>query len=204
MVTLHDGASKPLPPFDVDGLEEALEALMLPNQALQFSAESVDVSEDPALSVAVSGAMRGASAVLVGPDGRVGSVVHRYLDALELSRQLSQLNQRRSHRSAREVYTGSAAGSADSVLDVPIFLFSSTSSNKPLFLGEDLAVALSLPDMVIGVQSAPVAWPREFVCGTEPVRWNLQDPLKAVVAAVAEHIGGALPMHRVRTLGRPG
>lgn len=56
----------------------------------------------------------------------------------------------------------------------------------------------SCAPQVIGVQSAPVAWPREFLCGAEHVRWNLQDPLKAVVAAVAEHVGGALPMHRGR------
>lgn len=140
------------------------------------------------------------------------------------------------------------------MLDVPVFVFSSTGT-QPLFLDEDLSVALSLPDMVrpgvsaraalfalasavasawpaqqmgrtrggrdaeamiilsrnlvrflsgqvIGVQSAPVAWPRGFLCDGQHVRWNLQDPLKAVVAAIVEHIGGALPMHRVR--GRRG
>lgn len=109
LVTLHDGAEKPLPPFDVDGLEEALEHLMLPSQALQFSTEAVDVSEDPALAIAVAGAMRGAAAAVVSADGHVGSVVHRFLDAAELSAQLRELNVRRAHRSAREVYTSSAA-----------------------------------------------------------------------------------------------
>lgn len=146
MVTLHDGAEKPLPPFDVDGLEEALEHLILPSQALQFSTEAIDVSEDPALSIAVAGAMRGAAAVMVAPEGHVGSVVHRYLDARELSAHLRELNVRRAHRSAREVYTSSAASAGDSVLDVPVFVFSST-GREPLFLDEDLSVALSLPDM---------------------------------------------------------
>jgi len=49
--------------------------------------------------------------------------------------------------------------------------------------------------MVLVAQSASRSWDSPVGCDGGDARWNLRDPTDAAVAAVAEHLGGALPSH---------
>ena len=49
--------------------------------------------------------------------------------------------------------------------------------------------------MVLFVQSDHVAWPSLVTCDATAVAWNLKRPLRAGLAAIAEVLGGVLPLH---------
>ncbi|PNX74534.1 hypothetical protein L195_g030456, partial [Trifolium pratense] len=57
--------------------------------------------------------------------------------------------------------------------------------------------AIALSDMIIVVQSEPSSWESHLHCNGHSLLMNLRQPIKAAVAATAEHLAGLLPLHLV-------
>ena len=183
--------------FDADALRDELRALMLPGQQLQLSVQRLSVTDDPALAVALSSALRTASSPSLGPDGDVEARRVHWVDSAELRKQLSAVNKAH-HRAGRDA-SESAGARGVRTLEVPVFVLEPDLSvnsdvDVPLLIDEEHQ-AKSLEDMVLVVQSAVRAWDSPHACNGREIRWNLRDPIKAAVAAVTEHIGGVLPSH---------
>nr|AFK33965.1 unknown [Lotus japonicus] len=51
--------------------------------------------------------------------------------------------------------------------------------------------------MIIVVQSDPSSWESHLHCNGNSLLMNLRQPIKAAVAATAEHLAGLLPLHLV-------
>ncbi|CAN6485677.1 unnamed protein product [Victoria cruziana] len=51
--------------------------------------------------------------------------------------------------------------------------------------------------MVIVVQSGAASWESHFQCNGRSLLWDLRLPIKAALAATAEHLAGLLPLHLV-------
>ncbi|KAF3338735.1 hypothetical protein FCM35_KLT17572 [Carex littledalei] len=49
--------------------------------------------------------------------------------------------------------------------------------------------------MVLVVQSETSSWETHFQCNGRSLLWDLRNPIKAAVAATAEHLAGLLPLH---------
>ena len=184
--------------FDVDGFTAELNGLMLPEQKLTVTTQRLSVADDPALAAAFLAATRsGTSPALDIADGKVAKRRVHWLDSAEVAAQLNAVDVRqRNTRGSHE----HDAGTRSLTLEVPVFVLEADVSADdpehptPLLI-DGTHVAVSLPDMVLVAQSAPRAWDSPFGCDGGDARWNLRDPLDAAVAAVAEHIGGALPSH---------
>ncbi|KAL5178483.1 hypothetical protein HKD37_01G000003 [Glycine soja] len=80
-----------------------------------------------------------------------------------------------------------------SVLEVPVFWFI---YSEPLLLDKYFQ-AKALSDMIIVVQSEPSSWESHLHCNGHSLLLNLRQPIKAAVAATAEHLAGLLPLHLV-------
>ena len=74
-----------------------------------------------------------------------------------------------------------------------MFLFS-VDMQHPLLIDEGLQ-AVTLPNLVVGVQSTFTSWPSHLECNGKMQRVNLRDPTSALVLAVAQHLGGLLPVN---------
>jgi len=182
--------------FDADALRDELKALMLPGQTLQLSVQKLSVTDDPALAVAFSSALRTATSPSLGPSGEVEARRVHWVDSAELRRQLSDVNKAHHRHGASATEAAGARGVR--TLEVPVFVLepdlSLESGDVPLLIDQSHQ-AKSLEDMVLVVQSAVKAWDSPHACNGREIRWNLRDPVKAAVAAVTEHIGGMLPSH---------
>jgi hypothetical protein len=184
--------------FDVDGFTAELNGLMLPEQKLTVTTQRLSVADDPALAAAFLAATRsGTSPALDTADGKVAKRRVHWLDSAEVAAQLNAVDRRRRNTRGSHEHD---AGTRSLTLEVPVFVLEADVSADdpehptPLLI-DGTHVAVSLPDMVLVAQSAPRAWDSPFGCDGGDARWNLRDPLDAAVAAVAEHIGGALPSH---------
>ncbi|KAK7314317.1 hypothetical protein VNO77_39533 [Canavalia gladiata] len=62
---------------------------------------------------------------------------------------------------------------------------------------EDIDIAKALSDMIIFIQSEPSSWESHLHCNGHSLLLNLRQPLKATVAAIAEHLAGLLLLHLV-------
>uniref|UniRef100_A0A7S0N7N5 Uncharacterized protein n=1 Tax=Pyramimonas obovata TaxID=1411642 RepID=A0A7S0N7N5_9CHLO len=49
--------------------------------------------------------------------------------------------------------------------------------------------------MVLVVQNRAQTWDSRLACNGRKVTWNLRNPMRATLAAVAQHVGGVLPSH---------
>ena len=184
--------------FDVDGFTAELDGLMLPEQKLTVTTQRLSVADDPALAAAFLAATRsGTSPALDTADGKVAKRRVHWLDSAEVAAQLNAVDRRRRNTRGSHEHD---AGTRSLTLEVPVFVLEADVSADdpehptPLLI-DGTHVAVSLPDMVLVAQSAPRAWDSPFGCDGGDARWNLRDPLDAALAAVAEHIGGALPSH---------
>lgn len=209
---LHGGGSG----FDVDGFHDELRGLMLPDQHLTVTTQRLSSSDDPALAAALLAATRSGTSPALDPvSGKVVARKVHWLDSAEVHAQLNAAahggssEPRRARRRGGERSAQTDAGKKADALEIPVFVVEAdvTSANPgdaaadrlhdpptPLLIdGEHVAV--SLPDMVLVAQSASRSWDSPVGCDGGDARWNLRDPTDAAVAAVAEHLGGALPSH---------
>nr|XP_024395234.1 uncharacterized protein LOC112291681 isoform X2 [Physcomitrium patens] len=167
-------------PVDVEALVGSLKELIVPPQRVAFSVKKVVLSDDPALAMAFSVARRAAAVPVLLVDGTYRASNRVYLDSLLLQAQLQRLNE---FATTSDLNTQGRAS-----LEVPIFWFV-RSGEEPLFIDKHY-VAKALPDMVFVVQSNQSKWESHLQCNSKVVHWDLNRPIKAAVAAVAEHLAG--------------
>ncbi|XP_078443287.1 uncharacterized protein LOC144712828 [Wolffia australiana] len=172
-------------PVNLVALKEGLSSLRVPSQEVLFSTKLLALSENPPLAMAFAVARRAAAVPLLLVNGTYRTTVRSYFDSNTLQFQLRRLNDNGSLK-------GKHADS-HSVLEVPIFWFI---HSDPLFVDKHYQ-AKGLSDMVIVVQSDLSSWESHFQCNNRPLLWDLRMPIKAAIAATAEHISGLLPPHLV-------
>lgn len=170
-------------PVDITTLMEGLSALGVHSQNVVFSQTLLALSEDPALAMAFSISRRAAAVPLLLVNGTYRTTVRSYLDSSILQSQLQKLS---SHGSLKGTHSN-----ARSTLEVPIFWFIYA---DPLFLDKHHQ-ARALSDMVIVVQSEASSWESHLQCNGESILFDLRAPIKAAIAASAEHLAGLLPLH---------
>lgn len=172
-------------PVDLKALMDGLSSLVLPSQKAIFSPHMLPLSEDAALAMAFSVARRAAAVPLLLVNGTYRKTVRSYLDSSILQHQLQRLND---HGSLKGTHAHSR-----STLEVPIFWF----IHGDALLVDKHYQAKALSDMVIIVQSEPSSWESHLQCNGRSLLWDMRRPIKAALAAVAEHIAGLLPLHLV-------
>ncbi|XP_011625789.1 uncharacterized protein LOC18440814 isoform X1 [Amborella trichopoda] len=172
-------------PVELKAVMDAFSSLLVPSQKVQFSTHMLALSDDPALAMAFSVARRAAAVPLLLVNGTYRSTVRGYLDSLILQHQLQRLSDSGSLKGAHS--------HSRSTLEVPIFWF----IHNELLLVDKHFQAKALPDMVIVVQSNPSSWESHLQCNGQSLLWDLRRPIKAAMAATAEHLAGLLPLHLV-------
>ncbi|XP_058068630.1 uncharacterized protein LOC131217681 isoform X3 [Magnolia sinica] len=172
-------------PVELKALMDGLSSLLVPSQKVMFSTHMLTLSEDPALAMAFSVSRRAAAVPLLLVNGTYRSTVRAYLDSSILQHQLQRLSD---HDSLKGAHLHSR-----STLEVPIFWFI---HGDPLFVDKHYQ-AKALSDMVIVVQSGPSSWESHLQCNGRSLLWDLRRPIKAALAATAEHLAGVLPLHLV-------
>ncbi|QCD95187.1 hypothetical protein DEO72_LG5g3280 [Vigna unguiculata] len=172
-------------PVDMNAIKESLSSLTVPSQKPMFSQHMLPLSEDPALAMAFAVARRAAAVPLLLINGTYRKTVRTYLDSSILQYQLQRLNK---HGSLKGRHAHSR-----SVLEVPIFWFI---YSEPLLLDKYFQ-AKALSDMIIVVQSESSSWESHVHCNGHSLLLDLRQPIKAAVAATAEHLAGLLPLHLV-------
>ncbi|KAK4755826.1 hypothetical protein SAY87_009583 [Trapa incisa] len=170
-------------PVDIGALKEGLTSLLLPSQKLMFSPHMLPLSEDPALAMAFSVGRRASAIPFLLVNGTYRKTVRPYLDSSILQYQLQRLN---NHGSLKGMHAHSR-----SILEVPIFWFI---HGDPLLIDRHYQ-AKALSDMVIVVQSESSSWESYLQCNGQSLLWDLRTPVKAALAAAAEHLAGLLPLH---------
>ncbi|CAL5360926.1 unnamed protein product [Camellia sinensis] len=172
-------------PVDLKALMDGLSSLVLPSQKATYSPHMLTLSEDPALAMAFSVARRAAAVPLLLVNGTYMKTVRSYLDSTILQHQLQRLND---HGSLKGAHSHSR-----STLEVPIFWFI---HGDPLLVDKHYQ-SKALSDMVIVVQSESSSWESHLQCNGHSLLWDLRRPIKAALAAVAEHLAGLVPLHLV-------
>ncbi|GFZ09139.1 hypothetical protein Acr_20g0009470 [Actinidia rufa] len=172
-------------PLDLEALKDGLSSLVLPSQKSMFSEHMLPLSEDPALAMAFSVSRRAAAVPILLVNGTYRKTVRSYLDSSILQHQLQRLND---HGSLKGTHAHSR-----STLEVPIFWFI---HNDPLLVDKHYQ-AKALSDMIIIVQSESSSWESHLQCNGHSLLWDLRRPIKAALAAVAEHLAGLVPLHLV-------
>ncbi|RDX88687.1 hypothetical protein CR513_29686, partial [Mucuna pruriens] len=172
-------------PVDMKAITDGLSSLIVPSQKPMFSQHMLPLSEDPALAMAFAVARRAAAVPLLLVNGTYRKTVRTYLDSSILQYQLQRLNK---HGSLKGGHAHSR-----SVLEVPVFWFI---YSEPLLLDKYFQ-AKALSDMIIVVQSELSSWESHLHCNGHSLLLNLRQPIKAAVAATAEHLAGLLPLHLV-------
>ncbi|CAL5439175.1 unnamed protein product [Camellia sinensis] len=172
-------------PVDLKALMDGLSSLVLPSQKATYSPHMLTLSEDPALAMAFSVARRAAAVPLLLVNGTYMKTVRSYLDSTILQHQLQRLND---HGSLKGTHSHSR-----STLEVPIFWFI---HGDPLLVDKHYQ-SKALSDMVIVVQSESSSWESHLQCNGHSLLWDLRRPIKAALAAVAEHLAGLVPLHLV-------
>ncbi|KAK2432205.1 hypothetical protein QL285_030338 [Trifolium repens] len=172
-------------PVDMNAIKDGLSSLMVPSQKPMFSPHMLPLSDDPDLAMAFSIARRAAAVPLLLVNGTYRKTIRTYLDSSILQYQLQRLNK---HGSLKGRHAHSR-----SMLEVPIFWFI---HSEPLLLDKHFQ-AIALSDMIIVVQSEPSSWESHLHCNGHSLLMNLRQPVKAAVAATAEHLAGLLPLHLV-------
>lgn len=172
-------------PVNLKALTDALSSLLVPSQSVMFSQDMMPLSEDPALTMAFSVSRRAAAVPLLLVNGTYRSTIRSYLDSSILQSQLQKLSEHGSFKGAHS--------SSRSTLEVPIFWFI---HNDPLFVDKHYQ-AKALSDMIIVVQSESSSWESHLQCNGRSLLWDLRNPIKAAMAATAEHLAGLLPLHLV-------
>ncbi|GFZ21627.1 hypothetical protein Acr_29g0007890 [Actinidia rufa] len=176
-------------PLDLEVLKDGLSSLVLPSQKSMFSQHMLSRSEDPALAMAFSVSRRAAAVPVLLVNGTYRKTVCSYLDSSILQHQLQRLND---HGSLKGTH-----GHSRSTLEVPIFWFI---HNDPLLVDKHYQ-AKALSDMIIIVQSESSSWESHLQCNGHSLLWDLRRPIKAALAAVAEHLSGLVPLHLVYSHG---
>jgi len=194
-VVSAQSAYKPTAPehFDKEHLKRELSRLCLPGQTLQVAVHKMALGEDPALALAYAASLRTVVLPSLQPGGTFQARSQRYLDSTSLRHQLLEVNQNRVKHAAGEQYTSSAAGAEGATLEVPVFLFS-LDDEDPVLIDKHYT-AKSLSNMVLVVQNRAQTWDSRLACNGRKVTWNLRNPMRATLAAVAQHVGGVLPSH---------
>jgi hypothetical protein len=167
-------------PVDTEALVGSLKELIVSPQRVAFSVKKVVLSDDPALAMAFSVARRAAAVPVLLVNGTYRASNRVYLDSLLLQEQLQRLS------GSGSLSDLNSQGRAS--LEVPIFWFV-RSGGEPLFIDKHY-VAKALPDMVFVVQSSEQKWESHLQCNSKVIYWDLSRPIKAAVAAVAEHLAG--------------
>ncbi|KAJ8642467.1 hypothetical protein MRB53_019161 [Persea americana] len=172
-------------PVQLKPLKDGLSSLLVPPQKVVFSQHMLTLSEDPALAMAFSVARRAAAVPLLLVNGTYRSTVRAYLDSSILEHQLHKLSD---HGLLKGAHSHSR-----STLEVPIFWFI---HNEPILVDKHHQ-AKALSDMIIVVQSDPSSWESHLQCNGRSLLWDLRRPIKAALAATAEHLAGLLPLQLV-------
>lgn len=170
---------------DLRALMDGLSALSLPSQKVMFSQHMLALADDPALAMAFSVARRAAAVPMLLVNGTYKKTVSNYLDSSIIQRQLQRVSDRSSLK-------GQQANSR-SMLEIPIFWF----IHGDTLLVDKQYQAKALSDMVIVVQSESSSWESYLQCNGRSLLLDLRRPVKAAVAAAAEHLAGLLPLHLV-------
>ncbi|KAF6143858.1 hypothetical protein GIB67_009839 [Kingdonia uniflora] len=172
-------------PVDLKALMDGLSSLLLPAQKPMFSSHMLPLSDDPALAMAFSVARRAAAVPLLLVNGTYRTNIRSYIDSSILQHQLQRLNE--------EVLLRGKHAHTRSTLEIPIFWFI---HSEPLLVDKHYQ-AKALSDMVVVVQSGPSSWESHLQCNGRSLLWDLRRPIKAALAATAEHLAGLLPLHLV-------
>ncbi|KAL3688199.1 hypothetical protein R1sor_014508 [Riccia sorocarpa] len=167
-------------PVDILAVKEALSGLVVPGQKATFGIHKLALSEDPRLAMAFAAAKRAAIVPMLSVNGTYRASQRVYLDSAILQHHLKQLGS----------FTDKKFGVRSSV-EVPVIWYL-RSGSEPLLIDKHY-LAKALPDMVIVVQSTNRLWESHLQCNGESVYWDLTQPSKAAIAAVAEHLSGIMP-----------
>ncbi|KAJ3696515.1 hypothetical protein LUZ61_000220 [Rhynchospora tenuis] len=173
-------------PVDLNALKEGLNSLVLPSQTALFTPHLVTLDDDPSLAMAFAVSRHAAAVPVLLVNGTYRSTVRTYLDSSILQHQLQRL---KDHDSMKGEHAN-----ARSTLEIPVFWFIHT---EPVLLLDKHHQSKSLPNMVLVVQSESSSWETHFQCNGHSLLQDLRNPIKAAVAATAEHLGGLLPLHLV-------
>ncbi|BBN07833.1 hypothetical protein MPTK1_4g06720 [Marchantia polymorpha subsp. ruderalis] len=167
-------------PVDIIAVKAALSRLVVPAQTAVFGVQKLALSEDPALAMAFAAAKRAAVVPMLSVNGTYRASQRVYLDSAILQHHIKQL-----------VSLADKKPTGRNSIEVPIFWFL-RSGKEPLLIDKHYQ-AKALPDMVIVVQSTKNSWESHLQCNGESVYWDLTQPSKAAIAAVAEHMAGIIP-----------
>ncbi|KAH9305440.1 hypothetical protein KI387_009844, partial [Taxus chinensis] len=171
-------------PVELRVIMQGLSSLIVPSQKVQFNTHMLALSEDPALAMAFSIARRAATVPILLVNGTYRTTIRSYIDSFILQHQLQRLSGSGSLRGAQS--------NSRSTLEVPVFWF--IQQGEPLLIDKHYQ-AKALPDMVIVVQSSQSEWESHLQCNGQSLLWDLRNPIKAGLAATAEHLAGLVPLH---------
>lgn len=180
----HD-AYNPLDHSFLPRFKASLERLRLPAQDFAYSVQTLTMADDPRLSMAFSTSLRSTVIPTIRAGGGMATRERLYIDSSEIEYELSKIEEKweREH--------GGAA--VKSTRQIPIFLLSLDDA-LPVFIDKHYR-ARALRSMVVAVQSPHQQYESELACGRKPIIQDLRDPLKPLVQATAELLGGLLPAH---------
>eukprot|EP00300_Choanocystis_sp_HF-7_P012541 c17930_g1_i2.p1 GENE.c17930_g1_i2~~c17930_g1_i2.p1 ORF type:complete len:548 (+),score=115.22 c17930_g1_i2:3-1646(+) len=203
--------------FHFTTFREELERLRLPHQDFSFKLHKILLEDDPAVAMAFYSSLRSGVVATLKVDGSFESSKRLFLDSMSLVQQLEFVSEEsvHSHKHAEEDEEVSQLQSqlhrrlrlnkkANATLDdskhheagmlqVPIFLFS-LGGDMPVFIDKYFQ-ARAVRDVVVAVQSSTMRWDSHMSCNEQHIKWNLRNPLRAVVMATAQIVSGLLPSH---------
>eukprot|EP00742_Colponemidia_sp_Colp-10_P009819 GILJ01010742.1.p1 GENE.GILJ01010742.1~~GILJ01010742.1.p1 ORF type:complete len:1005 (-),score=184.62 GILJ01010742.1:226-3213(-) len=172
--------------FDYETFKYELLQLKLSHQDFTFTLHSLAMSEDPALAMAYSRALRSGVIPTLRLDSSFAAIKRLYLDSTLLQHQL---------RVVRDKEEGQHRTKSESIRikTVPIFIFS-VDFPLPIFI-DKYHQSKVLSDMVLVVQSHFERWESHLACNGKPVAWTLKSTVRQALASTSAFLGGLLPPH---------
>ncbi|CAM9880696.1 unnamed protein product, partial [Phaeothamnion confervicola] len=187
--------------FDLVAFQREVLRLRLPTQDASVTVHDVDLASDATLSAAFNAAVCDVAITAATAGGGVKSVTRRSINSAVLVQQLRDAGGGRDHTGGHHSGghhgggTGNGSGgNAGEAQLVDVFVFS-VGGAAPAYIDGHWQARAAAPGLVVAVQSAPLQAEAPLSCDGRPVHFNPRNPLRPVVAAVAELVGGLIPSH---------
>lgn len=191
-----DGA---LPRDVMDPLKSGLLQLGLPHQHVSFVSRSLPLGKDHALRTAIAHAMRTDVIPTLDVLGAYHTDTVRYIDSMDLQKSLRRLGLGHQPSSSSST-TANGDGDGDvyeSLREryVPVVVISFDNATSPIMV-DRFHQAKALEDVVLAVRTPRVQkYVSRVACSGKPIYWNLSNPVRPLLGAVALRYAGLVPPH---------
>lgn len=165
-------------------MHESLSELKLTQQKFSIVVHKLSMNDDPTLAASYMNALHTTVVPFLRYNGHFITIKRMFIDSHLLINELKRIDQREEPN-----YNNRGPESRD----IPIFLFS-LDYPLPVFIDTHFQ-SKALESMVIAVQSSRHLWESHLTCNGNPMYFNLRDPVRSIVASVAQLLGGLLPIH---------